>query len=105
MVILKSVTALVIVFLGQSNFFSHRYSYLTEKLNHKKDHQVELEDKKTVAKQGVSRFSDNSKVGVRRIFLKNFPQNIQVLTNFTTVLKDVAQLEFNKFRLMLFGCC
>lgn len=105
MVTLKSITALVIVFLGQSNYFSHRYSYLTEKLSHKKDHQVELEDKKTAAKQGVSRFSDNSKVGVKKVFLKIFPQNIQSLTNFTTALKDVVQLESDKFRLMLFGCC
>lgn len=108
MVTLKSVTALVIVFLGQSNFFSHRYSYLTEKLSHKKDRQVELEDKKTASKQGISRFSDNSKVGIKKVFLKSFPQNIQALINpinFTLVLKDVAQLESNKFRLMLFGCC
>lgn len=105
MVTFKSVVALVIVFLGQSNYFSHRYSYLTEKLSHKKDHQVELEDKKTAAKQGVSRFSDNSKVGVKKVFLQNFSQNIQATNNFTTALKDVVQLESDKFRLMLFGCC
>lgn len=105
MVTLKSVIALVIVLLGQSNFFSHRYSYWAEKLSHKKDNQSELEDKKTAAKQGVSRFSDNSKFGIRKVFLKIFPQNTHAAINFLTRITAVAQHELSKFRLILFGCC
>ena len=115
MTIIKQFTALVLVFLGQSNAFSKNYSSTLEKVKlfQFKSSQTlkqEKDDKKsfTTLKSFSASFKKAPKPVLVRKILRPlslpFQSSFQVI-DFLNELKISSHFDFNSLRLVLFGCC
>jgi len=115
MTIIKPLTALVLVFFGQSNAFLKNYSSTLEKVKlfqfkSSQTLQLEKDDKKsfTTLKSFSASFKQVPKpVLVRKIIrLLSLPlQNSFQFTDFLSELKIASNSDFKSFRSVLFGCC
>lgn len=105
---LKPASALLIVLLAQGNILAHKFHAL------QKNDEMKLEkDAKKISasyslKQGMASFRDGSKLAVKKVSVGFSYLNEWVFVvplNLSAAFADAARFEFNKFRLVWFGCC
>lgn len=115
MTIIKPITALVLVFFGQSNSFSKNYLATLEKvklfqLQPTKTLKLEKDDKKslTTLKSFSASFRQGPKpVLVRKIIRPLFlpTKKFSQFADFLSELKISLNFDFKSLHSMLFGCC
>ncbi|MBP7710367.1 MAG: hypothetical protein KA100_04785 [Rickettsiales bacterium] len=105
---LKPSSALLIILLAQGNILAHKFHSL-QKIDGMK---IEKDAKKISlpysAKQGMASFRDGSKLVVKKVFVSFSDLSEWVFVvplNLSAAFADAARFEFNKFRLVWFGCC
>jgi hypothetical protein len=117
MTAIKPITALAIVFFGQSNLVSQNYFSSIEKIKQVyfqplDKMKLDKDDKKISRlksqKQTVAKFRDNAKVGLKKLPQIAQQKDVQFSkTPFDSIPKfrESTLPDFNSFRLVWFGCC
>lgn len=121
MTAIKPITALAIVFFGQSNLASQNYFSSIEKIKQVyfqplDKMKLDKDDKKIsrlkAQKQTVAKFRDNTKVGLKKLPQIAQQEDVQfsktplnLMFNSIPKFRESTLPDFNSLRLVWFGCC
>jgi hypothetical protein len=112
---IKTLSALLIIFIGQGNAFAkHYFSIPKPYFHHEKSggksgvkSDLEKDKKRSVRFFFQKSFSKIIRYRRPRILRKTFPYSYQnsFSKKASNLLTSFNSFDFNKFRLVLFGCC